>query len=187
MEHSTKAMPTHYQHVALFASNHLISWGIMCNINVIGYLRECLYLFICTLWSNKLFELWIELHMRLIPTPHINLQCLLSLTCIIYGEFNILCARIMTKNDSSTQKAINGVNSVIKFKVDTPSPQWKTHCLYLTYQGRDKMANNLEMAYLNSFCYMTVVVFWFQFQWNMFPRAQLTISQHWFKEKLAIE
>ena len=51
----------------------------------------------------------------------------------------------------------------------------------LTHWGRDKMATIFLTTFLNAFSWMKIFVFWWKFQWNLFPRAQLTIFHHWFR------
>ena len=36
-----------------------------------------------------------------------------------------------------------------------------------------------QTTYSNAFSWMKIVVFWWQFHWNLFPKVQLTIFQHW--------
>ena len=48
----------------------------------------------------------------------------------------------------------------------------------LTHWGQDKMVDIFQMTFSNGLSSLKIVVFWFKFHWNMFPRAQLTIIQH---------
>ena len=52
---------------------------------------------------------------------------------------------------------------------------------YLTHHHLDKMATILQTTFLNAFSWMKSFVFQFQFHSSLFPGAQLTISQHWFR------
>ena len=51
----------------------------------------------------------------------------------------------------------------------------------LTHWGRDKMDAISQTTFSRAFSSMKIVVFWLNFHWNMFPRVQLTIIQHWFR------
>ena len=45
----------------------------------------------------------------------------------------------------------------------------------------DKMAAISQTTYSNACSQMKNFVFWFEFHWTLFLRAQLTIFQHWFR------
>ena len=51
----------------------------------------------------------------------------------------------------------------------------------LTHWGRDKMAAIFQTTFSNAFSWMKMYKFRVRFHWNLFPRVQLTISQHWFR------
>ena len=51
----------------------------------------------------------------------------------------------------------------------------------LTHWGRDKMAAIFQTTLLNEFSWMKMYKFWLRFHWSLFPMAQLTIFQHWFR------
>ena len=40
---------------------------------------------------------------------------------------------------------------------------------------------SLQVTFSNTFCWVKVFVFWLRFHGRLFPKAQLTISQHWFR------
>ena len=83
----------------------------------------------------------------------------------------------------------------------TNSPVWHKHCCYVlrmkyyssvwyvqgrvwyitpsTHWGRSKMAAIFQTTSLNAFSWMKVYEFRSRFPWSLFPRVQLTISQHW--------
>ena len=46
--------------------------------------------------------------------------------------------------------------------------------------GPNKMADNLQTTLSKAFCWMKIIVFWFEFHWSLFHRFSLTmiISQH---------
>ena len=51
----------------------------------------------------------------------------------------------------------------------------------LTHWGRDKMDAISQTTLSNSFSWMEMLEFRLKFHWNLFPRVQLTIFQHWFR------
>ena len=57
----------------------------------------------------------------------------------------------------------------------------------LTHWGRDKMDAISQTTFSHAFSSMKIVVFWLNFHWNMFPRIQLTIIQHWFRKWLGAD
>ena len=52
---------------------------------------------------------------------------------------------------------------------------------WLTHWGRDKMAAISQTTLSNSFSWVKMYEFRFQFHWSLFLRVQLTIFQHWFR------
>ena len=55
----------------------------------------------------------------------------------------------------------------------------------VTHWDWDKIAATLQTAFSNAFSWKKIYVFWLKFQWNMFLRVQLTISQHWFRYRVS--
>ena len=53
--------------------------------------------------------------------------------------------------------------------------------IILTHWGRDKMAAISQTMFSNAFSWMKIYKFRLGFHWSLFPRVQLTISQHWFR------
>ena len=51
----------------------------------------------------------------------------------------------------------------------------------LTHWGRDTMDAISQTIYSNAFSWMKMFEFRLKFHWSLFPRAQLTIFQHWFR------
>ena len=51
----------------------------------------------------------------------------------------------------------------------------------LTHLPLDKMAAIFQTTFSKTFSWMKMLEFWFNFHWNLFPRVQLTIIQHWFR------
>ena len=54
------------------------------------------------------------------------------------------------------------------------------HCRTFTHWGRDKMATIFQTISYNAFSWMKIYQFRLWFHWNLFPRVQLTIFNHWF-------
>ena len=54
----------------------------------------------------------------------------------------------------------------------------------LTHWGRNKMAVVFQTTFSNAFCWMKMYEFRLTFHWILFPRVQLTIFQHWFRQWL---
>ena len=54
----------------------------------------------------------------------------------------------------------------------------------LTHWGRDKMAAIFQTAVSNGFSWMKMYELWLKFHRSLFPRAQLTIFQHWIRQWL---
>ena len=54
----------------------------------------------------------------------------------------------------------------------------------LTHWGRDKMAAIFQTTFSDEFSWMKMYKFRLKFHWNLFPRVQLTIFQHWFRKWL---
>ena len=53
--------------------------------------------------------------------------------------------------------------------------------IVLTHWGRDKMDAISQTTSSSAFSWMKMFEFRLKFQWSLFPRAQLTIFQHWFR------
>ena len=51
----------------------------------------------------------------------------------------------------------------------------------LTHWGRDEMYNISQTTFSNAFSSMKMLEFRLKIHWSLFPRVQLTISQHWFR------
>ena len=51
----------------------------------------------------------------------------------------------------------------------------------LTHWGRDKMVVLFQTTFLNGFSSMKMYRFRLRFHWSLFPRAQITIFQHWLR------
>ena len=54
----------------------------------------------------------------------------------------------------------------------------------LIHWGRDNMAVISQTTFSNAFSWMKIYEFWLIFHWSLFPRGQLTIFQHWFRQWL---
>ena len=55
---------------------------------------------------------------------------------------------------------------------------------WLPHWGRDKMDVISQRTFSTAFSWMKMFEFRLQFHWNLFPRVQLTIFQHWFRKWL---
>ena len=59
--------------------------------------------------------------------------------------------------------------------------------LRLTHWGRDKMAAISQTTLSNAFSWMKMLECRLKFHWSLFPRVQLTIFQHWFRQWLCAD
>ena len=55
--------------------------------------------------------------------------------------------------------------------------------MYMKTLRQRKMATIFKTINLNAFSWMKIVIFWWKFQWNLFPRVQLTIFQHYLNQR----
>ena len=53
-----------------------------------------------------------------------------------------------------------------------------------THWRRDKMAAIFQTTFSDAFSWMKIYTFWLWFDWNLFPRDQLTVFLHWFRKWL---
>ena len=58
-----------------------------------------------------------------------------------------------------------------------PAHAWSSR----THWGSDKMADVFQTTFPNAFSWMKMYEFQLRFHWNLFPRVQLAIFQHWFR------
>ena len=63
---------------------------------------------------------------------------------------------------------------------------WMDECL-LTHPPWTKWLPFWQTTFSNEFCWKQMVECLFKFHWNLFPRVQLTISQHRFRQWLGAE
>ena len=67
-------------------------------------------------------------------------------------------------------------------------PVMEKHChgfkVIWTHWGRDEMNNISQMTFSNVFSSMKMFEFRLKFHWSLFPRVQLTMFQHWFRQWL---
>ena len=54
----------------------------------------------------------------------------------------------------------------------------------LTHWGRDKMDAISQTTFSKAFSWMKMFEFGLKFHWSLFPRVQLAIFQHWFRQWL---
>ena len=88
-------------------------------------------------------------------------------------------AAAASDSDSYSEKSVHedGIESYLKKPLKKTTHQTKT----LTHWGRDKMAAIFQTTFSNAFSSMKMCKFRLVFDWNVFPRVQLTIFQHWFR------
>ena len=82
-------------------------------------------------------------------------------------------ARIISDNDL----APNRREAIIK----TMMTQFSDAYNGLTHWDRDKMYAISQTTFSSVFSWMGIFWFRLKFHWSLFPRAQLTIFQHWFR------
>ena len=61
---------------------------------------------------------------------------------------------------------------------------WHMSCLCyccMSHWGWDKMAAIYQTTFSNAFFLMKIYKFRLRFHWSLFPKAQLTMSRHWFR------
>ena len=56
----------------------------------------------------------------------------------------------------------------------------------LTHWGRDKMAAIFQTTFSDAFSRTKMYIIWLRFPWSLFPRVQLTIFYHWFRQWLGL-
>ena len=56
----------------------------------------------------------------------------------------------------------------------------------LTNWGRDRMVAIFQTAFSNAFYWIQNIVLWWNFHYKLFPRVQVTIFQHWFRQWLGV-
>ena len=60
-------------------------------------------------------------------------------------------------------------------------------CDELTHLPWTKWPTSWQTTISDAFSWMTMIEFWFEFHWSLFPGAQLTINQHLFRKWLVAE
>ena len=60
------------------------------------------------------------------------------------------------------------------------------HLLWLNTLRPGKMTSILRATFSNSLSWMEIVLFWFNFHWNLFPMIPLTICKHWFRQWIGV-
>ena len=92
-----------------------------------------------------------------------------------WSQFMSKSIGCINKGQQSAQSRGLSEKVQIRFSLDT-----------LTHWGTDKMAMVLDTTFsihfFNGNCFI-----WFKFNWNLFPRNQLAISQHWFRYWFGVE
>ena len=64
--------------------------------------------------------------------------------------------------------------------------EWDQTMTKVTYQCRDKIVDILQTTSSDACCCIKIVVLWFTFYWDMFPRVQFPPNQHGFRSWLAV-
>ena len=66
---------------------------------------------------------------------------------------------------------------------------WGVYCEFkvLTHWGQDKMAAIFQTRFSNAFSWMKMFEFLLKFHSSLFPRVQLTVFQHWFRQWLGAD
>ena len=59
---------------------------------------------------------------------------------------------------------------------------WPLHQYLISHLPLNKKADGIwQMIFSTAFLWMKSFVFWLRFNWSLFLRVQLTITQHWFR------
>ena len=58
---------------------------------------------------------------------------------------------------------------------------------WLTRWGRERMTAISQTTFSDAFSWMKIFEFRLKFHWSLFPRVQLTIVQHWFRQWLGAD
>ena len=61
------------------------------------------------------------------------------------------------------------------------------HDAAVTHWSRERMAAISQTTFSNAFSWMKIYEFRLKFHWSLFPRVQLTIFQHWFRQWLGAD
>ena len=100
---------------------------------------------------------------------------LTHITADVYTVFNLECldlkGHVICFVDWQTM--LGTVDSQASFPIDQPF----TTCR-LTHWGREEIDAISQTTFSNAFYWMKMYWFRLRFHWNLFPRVQLTISQH---------
>ena len=86
-------------------------------------------------------------------------------------QSNFQCHRIILNANFGASNLSQNLRSDVLSDIET----------VLTHWGRDKMAVISQTTYWRAFSWMKIYVFRWIFHWSLFPRFQLTITQHWFR------
>ena len=90
------------------------------------------------------------------------------------------------------------VPAVVKLSSRYELLRWSSVCIFfqdshqfcwsgLTHWGRERMAAILQTTFSNALSWMIIYEFRLKFHWSLFPRFQLTIFQHWFRQWLGVD
>ena len=91
-------------------------------------------------------------------------------------------------NQDVMQASLSEITEMkISYHSQTAAKQSDTDNYPVTHPGWDKMAAILQMTISNAFSWMKMFEFRLKFHWNLFPRVQLAIWQHWFRYWLSTD
>ena len=63
----------------------------------------------------------------------------------------------------------------------SPEERHKPQPQLIQWLKEVRQDNISQTTFSRAFSWMKILVFWLKFQWNLFPKAQLMISQYWFR------
>ena len=116
-----------------------------------------------------------------------NLVCSMGLIMLIVFFYSFISSKFRPKSMSH----VPFMRGALNYLHPTESHHMSSiHCrffctesrsgrLRLTYLHREKNDGVLQAICWNAISWMKTVVSWLELHWNLLPRVQLTINQHW--------
>ena len=95
------------------------------------------------------------------------------------GRIVVFYIHLMT--DSTLKMYSHNISSTDLGYIQDPNLIINVPADVLTHWGRNKMAAILQTIFSNSFSWMKMYESRLKLHWSLFPRAQLTIFQHWLR------
>ena len=122
-------------------------------------------------------------HMRLVPAHRTQWISWLLMTWR-HKKHGVELNEIQRRQSLRFIKSLKALKSYCKPLIETwlkhnSLPEYHTRTS--TQPGRDEMGDTSQTTFSDIFSWMTIVVFSLKLRWNLFPRVQLTIFQHWFR------